>query len=193
MFGLGAKRHHLYLIDFGLSKRYWYHRRHVRMNTNLSLEGTPRFASINAHRGIEQSRRDDLEALGHTFLYLLRGSLPWSGLSGKGKEERLQQMKLVKESTSLSDLCCGYNSFERYQRYCRALGFMERPNYTMLRGLFSELRGSTSQQDDCQLQDHEFEWNAGNELGGLEPLAPAACLAQPEDEPPRAFRCFCYN
>jgi serine/threonine protein kinase len=195
IFGLGAKQHHLYLIDFGLSKRY-YDRRHVRMNTNLSLTGTARYASINVHRGIEQSRRDDLEALGHMFCYLLRGSLPWSGLSAKDKEEKFRKIKDVKERTPLSDLCLGYpDAFERYLWYCRALGFRQRPDYTMLRGLFSELRGSISQQEGCQLQDHEFEWNAGKELGGLEPLASAACLAQPDDgetsQLPRTFRCFC--
>ncbi|CAK0894818.1 unnamed protein product [Prorocentrum cordatum] len=195
MFGTGSRQHHLYLIDFGLSKRY-YDRRHIRMNTNLSLTGTARYASINAHRGAEQSRRDDLEALGHMFLYLLRGSLPWSGLNAKDREEKFRKIQEVKERTPLSDLCLGYpDAFERYLRYCRTLGFRQRPDYAMLRGLFSELRGSISQQEDCQLQDHEFEWNAGKELDGLEPLAPAPCLAQPDDGEashlPRAFRCFC--
>merc|ERR1719420_704495 len=70
MFGINGKVHHVYIIDFGLSKRYW-DKKHAPMRQNLSLTGTARYASINAHRGIEQSRRDDLEAIGHMFLYFL--------------------------------------------------------------------------------------------------------------------------
>lgn len=61
VWGLRDCQHHLYLIDFGLSKRY-YERRHVRMRQHFGLIGTARYASVSAHRGLEQSRRDDLEA-----------------------------------------------------------------------------------------------------------------------------------
>merc|ERR1711874_487258 len=83
MFGIKTKVHHVYIIDFGLSKKYWDQGKHNAMRVKLSLTGTARYASINAHKGVEQSRRDDLEAIGHMLLYFLRGALPWSGLEAK--------------------------------------------------------------------------------------------------------------
>ena len=129
-----------------------------------------RYASLNAHRGFEQSRRDDLEAIGHMLMYFLRSSLPCSGLEARTKKEKYQKIKEKKESTPLPELlgasvaemcgsfceflrCQGHpKAFEKYLEYARNLGFkahgaspfkaccQDRPNYVMLRGLFSELR-----------------------------------------------------
>merc|ERR1719436_1098732 len=109
MWGSGHKAHHLYLIDFGLSVKYW-DKKHVNMCTCNSLTGTARYASVNAHRGVTHSRRDDLEAIGHMLIYFLRGSLPWSGLEAKSKQEKYRKIKEKKESTELSDLCAGFPS-----------------------------------------------------------------------------------
>merc|ERR1712217_489143 len=92
MFGIKAKLHHLYLIDFGLSKRY-YDKRHAVLKQKLSLTGTARYASLNAHKGMEQSRRDDLEAIGHMLIYFLRGSLPWSGIQANSQDEKLRKIR----------------------------------------------------------------------------------------------------
>merc|ERR1719262_2184444 len=114
MFGVRDKIHHLYLIDFGLSKKY-YDQKHVQIRTKLSLTGTARYASINAHKGIEQSRRDDLEAIGHMFLYFLRGALPWSGLDAKTQEEKYRKIMEKKEQTPIEDLCKGFpDAFKKY-------------------------------------------------------------------------------
>merc|ERR1712039_68456 len=103
MFGTKAKEAHLYLIDFGLSKRY-YDKKHAVLKQKLSLTGTARYASIHAHKGLEQSRRDDLEAIGHMLIYFLRGSLPWSGLDAKTQEEKYRKIREKKEETPLPEL-----------------------------------------------------------------------------------------
>ncbi|CAE7026279.1 CSNK1G1, partial [Symbiodinium sp. CCMP2456] len=83
--------HHLYIIDFGLSESYWS-RRHICMTTKNSMVGTARYASISTHKGINQTRRDDLEALAHMLIYFLRGALPWSGLKGAKTEQEKYRM-----------------------------------------------------------------------------------------------------
>lgn len=176
MTGVGPKVHHLYMIDFGLATRWHSHGQHIRYRTQVSFTGTARYASINAHKGIEQSRRDDLEAIGHMLLYFLRGSLPWSGLSGK-TEEKYKKIHQTKETLPLDTLCAGYpDAFKIYLGEARKLGFRDRPDYAALLSLFGDLRRSLG-----PLQDHNLEWLEGKRLGNLIPLRPQGSLRQPDE------------
>ena len=79
LMGLGKKSHIVHIIDFGLAKRYRDSKthQHIQYKENKNLTGTARYASVNAHLGIEQSRRDDLESIGYVLVYLANGSLNW--------------------------------------------------------------------------------------------------------------------
>jgi len=191
--GVREKQHHLYLIDFGLSKRYW-DKRHIQSKSKLSLTGTARYASLNAHKGLEQSRRDDLEAIGHMLVYFVRGSLPWSGLEAKNKQEKYRKIQAKKESLPLRDLCSGYpNAFVDYLRYARNLGFRERPDYEYCRKLFHEVRKSLQKEEGKPIKDHDFEWFESKDMGQLAPLPAWTGISQPDDRMrgSRALCCFC--
>jgi hypothetical protein len=113
---------------------------HIMYKENKHLTGTPRYASINNHLGIEQSRRDDLESLGYVFMYFLRGSLPWQGLRANTKKAKYQKIMEKKMATPIDLLCKGYpDEFRIYFEYCRALRFADKPDYSYLRRLFKDL------------------------------------------------------
>mmetsp|Transcript_5005 Transcript_5005/g.12591 ORF Transcript_5005/g.12591 Transcript_5005/m.12591 type:complete len:378 (+) Transcript_5005:129-1262(+) len=141
LLGRTEKQDIVHVIDFGLSKKYCDGRtnEHIPYKDNKSLTGTARYASINAHRGVEQSRRDDLEAIGHMMFYFLRGNLPWQGLPAKTKDEKYRKIKEKKIETPIDQLCAGFpEEFATYLQYVRSLRFQDRPDYAYLRGLFQE-------------------------------------------------------
>jgi serine/threonine protein kinase len=143
--GLSSKKaaHIVYIIDFGLSKRYREPKtgEHIPYRDNKELTGTARYASVNTHLGVEQSRRDDCESIGYILLYFLKGSLPWQGLQGRTKEEKYNRIKDKKVNTSIEELvrgCLEEQTFGEYLYYCRNLRFDEKPDYQYLRRLFRE-------------------------------------------------------
>jgi hypothetical protein len=140
--GTGDCANQVFIIDYGLAKKYRdpHTHLHIPYVEGKSLTGTARYASVAALRGIEQSRRDDLEALGFVWLYLLRGSLPWMGLKGNDQKQKHERICEVKARTSIEELCRGFPvEFVRYFQAVRALKFTERPNYSDLKALFRDL------------------------------------------------------
>jgi len=132
----------VYLIDFGLSKRYFDPKtmKHISFALNKRLIGTARYSSINSHLGCEQSRRDDIEGLGHMLIFLLNGHLPWERVPGFTMDERFSRIGQKKQTTSLEELCDKLpRQFLEYMKIARSLAFEEEPDYWKLRKLFWEL------------------------------------------------------
>lgn len=160
LIGLGKRQSVIHIIDFGLAKKYRDPRshQHIPYRENKNLTGTARYASINTHIGIEQSRRDDLESLGYVLMYFIRGSLPWQGLKANTKKQKYERIMDRKMSTSTEQLCKGYpTEFRSYFEYCRSLRFEDRPDYAYLKRLFKELFYRKGYQ-----YDNMFDWTVLN-------------------------------
>ncbi len=97
----------IYIIDFGLSKKYMDLKtgKHIPLKGGKSLVGTARYASMASHDGFEQCRRDDLESLGYLLIYFLLGKLPWQGIQNSNKNEKYQEIGRLKRKTSIQELC----------------------------------------------------------------------------------------
>ncbi|KAG1053847.1 hypothetical protein G6F43_004101 [Rhizopus delemar] len=144
----------IYIIDFGMAKLYKHPRthQHISYREGKNLTGTARYMSINTHLGREQSRRDDLEALGHVFMYFLRGSLPWQGLKAATNKQKYEKIGETKQAIGIQILCEGYpDQFAKYLRYVRQLDFAEDPDYNWLKSLFFDILQTTE-------NDQMYDW-----------------------------------
>ncbi|CAK9323555.1 unnamed protein product [Citrullus colocynthis] len=156
LMGLGRKANQVYIIDYGLAKKYrdLQTHKHIPYRENKNLTGTARYASVNTHLGIEQSRRDDLESLGYVLMYFLRGSLPWQGLKAGTKKQKYDKISEKKMSTPIEVLCKSHPpEFVSYFHYCRSLRFEDKPDYSYLKRLFRDLFIREGYQFD-----YVFDW-----------------------------------
>ena len=103
LMGIGRHCNKLFLIDLGLAKKYRDSRTrlHVLYREDKNLTGTARYASVNAHLGIEQSRRDDMESLGYVLMYFNRTHLPWQGLKANTKKQKYERISEKKMATPI--------------------------------------------------------------------------------------------
>ncbi|KAL6450659.1 YCK3 Casein kinase I 3 [Candida maltosa Xu316] len=127
---------------------------HIPYREKKALSGTARYMSINTHLGREQSRRDDLESLGHVFMYFLRGSLPWQGLKAPTNKQKYEKIGMKKQTTSINELCYGFPiQFAQYLTYVRNLKFDETPDYEYLINLMDKALTTVGIESDGH-----FDW-----------------------------------
>eukprot|EP01065_Artemidia_motanka_P006417 TRINITY_DN13158_c0_g1_i1.p1 TRINITY_DN13158_c0_g1~~TRINITY_DN13158_c0_g1_i1.p1 ORF type:complete len:388 (+),score=34.55 TRINITY_DN13158_c0_g1_i1:94-1257(+) len=213
--GIGRKAALIYIIDYGLAKAYRdpLTLEHVPYRFGKSFSGTQRYASVNSHLGVEQSRRDDVEAIGYILAYFLRGNLPWQGLREKNKakayqvdaspgarrqdvgareaQERQKRIAEKKTLTSIPSLFKGFpKQFCKYMEYCRGLTFTAKPDYQKLRTMLSEAgRAVSGEATDC------YDWLdkihrparrpvPSRVLGGVPEAHSTECSPQPADVVP---------
>ncbi|PVU88736.1 hypothetical protein BB559_005420 [Furculomyces boomerangus] len=141
----------VFLVDFGMAKLYRdpKNHQHIPYKERKSLSGTARYMSINTHLGREQSRRDDLESIGHVIMYFLRGSLPWQGLKAANNKQKYEKIGEKKQHTSVKDLCEGFpEEFGTYLSTVRKYSFEETPDYNYLRSLMDNAIKRVGETDD---------------------------------------------
>ena len=162
LMGRGNKKHQVYAIDFGLAKRYRDPRTglHIPYKDGKSLTGTARYASINTHLGIEQARRDDIEALGYILVYFMKGNLPWQGLKARNVKEKYEKIKEKKISITLENLCIGLpDDFKTFIQYARELKFEDRPDYNYLKNLIRKM----CENNQLVFNYNKFDWQVKKE------------------------------
>ena len=150
------KKGRIFLIDLGLSKKYITKKnKHIPYNDKKNFTGSYRYSSIRNHKGIEQSRRDDLESIGYMLIYFLTKKLPWQGLGGSNKQTKRTKIFNVKKNISLNSLCKNIpEEFLLYMKHCRLLKFTDKPNYTLLKELFINLFKANNYK-----LDFVYDWN----------------------------------
>ncbi|KAF8417350.1 kinase-like domain-containing protein [Tirmania nivea] len=172
LMGIGKRGNQVNVIDFGLAKKYRDPKTHFHIpyRENKNLTGTARYASINTHLGVEQSRRDDMESLGYVMLYFCRGSLPWQGLKAATKKQKYDRIMEKKMTTPTEVLCRGFpNEFAIYLNYTRSLRFDDKPDYSYLRKIFRDLFVREGFQ-----YDYVFDWTVYKYQKNAQAIAHAA-------------------
>ena len=163
-FVMGAQEDNakLYILDFGLAKKYRSSRTLVQYPyvKKKKLTGTARYASIHALEAYEQSRRDDLESVGYVLMYFLRGNLPWQGLKVRSKEDRYKKILEKKKETSSQDLCKDFpHEFFEYVDYSKNLEYEENPDYDFLRQKFLDVLKGLNEE-----MDYIYDWTTKSDL-----------------------------
>ena len=148
--GLNENANFVYLIDFGTAKFYIKKGEHIKYVENkYHIKGNRDFISINYHKRIEASRRDDIESLGYNLVNFMKGKLPWTDLN----DSKLILQKKI--DTSLDELCEGLpGEFKEFIDYARKLEFKERPNYSYLNQLLIKV----AKNNGIDIDKVEYDW-----------------------------------
>ena len=157
--GLDKTNSLIYLLDFGIAKEFLENGKHIPYMEGRPFIGTIRFASLAAHKGVELSRKDDLESLGYLLVFFLKGKLPWQIGKKMTQTERKKTVAGLKENMKLEELCMKLPiTFINFLKYVKNLSFKEKPNYDYLKGLLVTL----AFENKMDLEDNNWDWSEGN-------------------------------
>jgi serine/threonine protein kinase len=159
--GRGEKSKIIYLIDFGLSKRYIdpQTEKHIPYREGKGLTGTARYVSLFTHYGIEQARRDDIESIAFNLIYFAKGKLPWQGVKTKNKKEKHKKIMESKLAYSPDILCSNLpEEFVKLLKYSRKLEFEQEPDYQSIKLMFKNYIVKNG-----GVMDMEFDWEKPKE------------------------------
>lgn len=148
IFGSGVKStNKLYLIDFGFAKRYLNNRTHIQENRIKNIIGSKNFVSLNVHKLVEPSRRDDLESCIYVILTMLFGTLEWFNNSCD-----LEIYNLKNNILNVSEV----PTFAKTMLYyVRSLSFDETPDYEYIINVMKKCFN-----DNSFINDGKFEWTS---------------------------------
>ena len=172
--GLNDLSQYVYILDFGLAKKYRSSRtlEQFPFVNRRKITGTARYASINALRGYEQSRRDDLESVGYVLVFFLKGRLPWMGMQAKTKEHKYKKILQKKIDISTKDLCEYLpEEMEIILDYVKNLEYTESPDYEMLRGYFNSMIRKVHSKFD-----YVYDWTTHEDIFKRKVVTPRSDL-----------------
>ncbi|OMJ66692.1 hypothetical protein SteCoe_36386 [Stentor coeruleus] len=138
---LVGPNNNLYLVDYGLARKFIVQGTHIPYQSNCSRAGNSTYASLNNHIGIHQTRRDDIESLAYMAVSLMNGRLPWQQSSRINSSVKWNNVYKIKSTINLYELCQNCPSeFVMFIQYARALDFHEEPDYEYLRRLIKGIQ-----------------------------------------------------
>ncbi|KAG5517673.1 hypothetical protein RHGRI_038158 [Rhododendron griersonianum] len=174
---LQAKK--LFLVDLGLATKWRESSsgQHIDYDQRPDMfRGTVRYASAHAHLGRTASRRDDLESLAYTLIFLHRGRLPWQGYQvGDNKSFLVCKKKMSTSPEVMCSLCPA--PLKQFLEVVVNMKFDEEPNYSKLISLFEGLIGPNpairpintdgAQKIICQVGQKRSRLNVEQEEDGV--------------------------
>ena len=159
--GLAEKASNFYSIDFGLSSTYRELNDNDKLKENFPFTGTLNFASVNTHKGYEQTCLDDLESLFYVIIYFLTGKLPWESISNEKGDlnKKLEEIKKEKINTTIEDLCADMpEELKECLEYIKKSEFYVKPDYKFLKKKCEKLY-----MKKYGVYDYQYDWT-NNEL-----------------------------
>ena len=147
----------IYIIDFGLSKKYRSSKtkKHIPFTHTRKFTGTLIYASVNALKGGEQSRKDDLISIGYMIIYFMKKKLPWESIKTKDEEKKHAEIYWMKKLIKTEDLCISLpKQMIEYMNYVQQLNFEEEPNYKKMKDFFR----SILEDKKCSPETLIFSW-----------------------------------